>query len=375
LHRIGVNLLWCRPGQVGGSEDYLVRQLLGLPEAQTDPIRFMPTVFALPGFAAAHPELAERVLVVETPITGNNRVRRVLAENVWLTKETKGLQFVHHGGGTIPLRTTKRTVLTIHDLQYRTFPEYVHPLKRAYLAASMPRSARRATVIAVPSEYVRGTVIDAYGVAPERVVVVPHGMEPTLGDAATPEPELRAKYHLGAGPVVVLPAMTHPHKGHRFLLRVMAQHWTDPDLRLAFVGGSGSAESDVMATVAELGLGERVVRTGRVPANDRDGLLRMATAMAFPSEYEGFGAPVIEAMTLGAPVICSNRTCLPEVAGDAAIVLPLATDAWAGALDEAVARRGELVAAGHVRAASFTSKRSAEALLGAYALVVDGPMT
>jgi len=371
LRRIAVNLLWCRPGQVGGSEDYLVRQLLDLSTAR-GPTRFMPMVFALPGFAAAHPELADRVLVIDAPITGNNRAVRVLAENLWLAKETKGSAFVHHGGGTIPLRTTKRTLLTIHDLQYRTYPQYVHPLKRAYLAAAMPRSARRATVIAVPTEYVRGTVIEAYGIAPERVVVVPHGMEPTLGDSATPEPELRAKYHLGEGPVLVLPAMTHPHKGHVFLLRVLAKHWTDPDLRLVLVGAAGSAESDVNATIAELDLGDRVVRTGRVPANDRDGLLRMATAMVFPSEYEGFGAPVIEAMTLGAPVICSDRTCLPEVAGDAAIVLPLEEEAWAGALDDAIARRDELIAAGHARAALFTSRRSAEALVAAYALVVDG---
>ena len=197
-------------------------------------------------------------------------------------------------------------------------------------------------------------------------------MERTLGDAATPEPELRAKYHLGTGPVVVLPAMTHPHKGHVFLLRVMAQHWTDPDLRLVLIGGAGAAEHDVTAAINDLGLGARVVRAGRVPANDRDGLLRMAAAMAFPSEYEGFGAPVIEAMTLGAPVICSDSTCLPEVAGDAAIVLPLEIDAWAGALDDAISRRDELVNAGHARAALFTSRRSAEALVAAYALVVDG---
>lgn len=370
MQRVAVNLLWCRPGQVGGSEEYLVRQLLGIAETGAAASDLAVTLFALPGFAAAHRDLGDLYRIVDAPIDGSNRPRRVLAENRWLAEQTRGSALVHHGGGTVPLRGVQPTLLTIHDLQYRTFPEYVHPLKRAYLAAAMPRSARRATVIAVPTEYVRGTVIDAYGIAPSRVVVVPHGMEATLGDAATPELDLRAKYRLGDGPVLVLPAMTHPHKGHRFLLRVMARHWTDPDLRLVLVGAAGAAERDVMAAVADLGLGERVVRAGRVPAADRDGLLRMATAVVFPSEYEGFGAPVIEAMTLGAPVICSNSTCLPEVAGDAAIVLPLETEAWAGALADAVARRDELVAAGHARARSFTSKRSAEALLDAYALVV-----
>ena len=370
MRRIGVNLLWCRPGQVGGSEDYLVRQLLGIAETGAAAEDLAVTLLALPGFAAAHPDVAEQFRVVEAPIDGANRPRRVLAENVWLAEQTAGWALVHHGGGTVPMRGTQPTLLTIHDLQYRTYPEYVHPLKRLYLSATMPRSARRATVIAVPTEYVRGTVIAAYGTDPERIVVVPHGMERTLGEAATPEDELRTRFRLGDGPALVLPAMTHPHKGHRFLLRVMARHWTDPDLRLVLAGGAGSADADVTTMVAELGLGARVVRTGRVSEDDRDGLLRMATAMVFPSEYEGFGAPVIEAMTLGAPVICSNRTCLPEVAGDAAIVLPLETDAWAGALDDAIARRDELVAAGQARAASFTSKRSAEALLGAYSLAL-----
>ena len=367
MRRVAVNLLWCVPGRVGGSEDYLVRQLLGLSElSATGRDDFEPTLFALPGFAVAHPDLAEAFRVVDAPVDGSSRPRRVLAEHTWLAEQTAGSALVHHGGGTVPARGTQPTLLTIHDLQYLTYPQYTSPIKRRYLHWTMPRSVRRATVIAVPSEYVRGTVVDAYGCAPDRVVVVPHGMERTLGRAATGEEELRARYALGDGPVIVLPAMTHPHKGHRFLLRVMAAHWTDPALRLVLVGGVGAAERDVTATIAELGLGRRVVRAGRVPAHDRDGLLKMATAMVFPSEYEGFGAPVIEAMTLGAPVICSDRTSLPEVAGDAAIMLPLEPDAWAGALDLAIDQRDRLVQAGHLRATAFTSKRSAEALLVAY---------
>jgi alpha-1,3-rhamnosyl/mannosyltransferase len=373
--RVAVNLLWCVPGQVGGSEDYLVRQLLGLAELDADPAGIAGmddmavSVFAPRGFIQAHPDLAAVHRVVEAPIDGISRARRIYAEHTWLAEQTAGSTLVHHGGGTMPRRGTQPTLLTIHDLQYLTYPEYLSPLKRLYLGRAIPASVRRATVIAVPSEYVRGTVIDAYGCDPSSVLVVPHGTEPTLGTGATPEAELRETYHLGHGPVVVLPAMTHPHKGHRFLLRVMAEHWRDPDLRLVLVGGCGSAENDVTATIAALGLGPRVVRAGRVSAAERDGLLQMATAMVFPSEYEGFGAPVIEAMTLGAPVICSNRTCLPEVAGDAALVLPLDAEAWAGALDEAIVRRDELVAAGRERARLFTARRSARALLDAYAVV------
>jgi glycosyltransferase involved in cell wall biosynthesis len=360
---VSVNLLWCVPGQVGGSEDYLVRQLLGLGDIGS-PVR--PTVYVPQGFARAHPELDAVADLVEAPVSGGSRVRRIVAESTWLFERTADHGLVHHGGGTMPVRAHQPTVVTIHDLQYLEYPRYFGRVKRAYLHHVMPRSADRATVITVPTEFVRGTVIEAYGIEPEAVFVVPHGIETTLGAAATPEAELRDRFHLQDGPVVVLPAVTHPHKGHRFLLEVMAAHWRDPALRLVLIGGAGAAEDDVLEAIRTLGLGDRVVRTGRLPANDRDGLLRMATAMAFPSEYEGFGAPIVEAMVLGTPVICSDRACLPEVAGGAAIVLPLDVDAWSGALAEAVSRRDELVAAGHERAKSFTAARSAQALLGAY---------
>jgi glycosyltransferase involved in cell wall biosynthesis len=142
---------------------------------------------------------------------------------------------------------------------------------------------------------------------------------------------------------------------------MMLDHWTDPDLRLVLTGANGMAEHVVAASTDR-----RVCRLGRVPAADRNGLLAMATAMVFPSQYEGFGAPLIEAMTLGAPVVCSDATCMPQIVGDAGIVLPLSPEAWAGALDEAVRRRSELVAAGHRRAEAFTSRASGAALAAAY---------
>lgn len=369
---VSVNLLWCVPGKVGGSEDYLVRQLLGLSALRSQPTvaDVDVTLCVLQGFAEAHPDLAGAFRMDVAPIDGSSRARRVVAEHTWLARRTAQAALVHHGGGTVPSLGRQPTVLTIHDLQYRTFPHYLMPIKRRYLRWTMPRSAKRASVIAVPSEYVRRTVIEAYGVAEEYVVVVPHGMEPALGRRATPELELRAKFDLGDGPVLVLPAMTHPHKGHLFLLDVMATSWPDPDLRLVLIGGRGAHEGAVRSAMDREGLRGRVLRPGRVSAEDRDGLVAMSIAMVFPSEYEGFGAPVIEAMTLGAPVICSDRTSLPEVAGSAALVLPLVREAWAAALDEVIRRRDELVAAGHVRCAAFTSESSAHALLGAYALAL-----
>ncbi len=364
---IAVNLLWCVPGKVGGSEEYLVRQMLGLAEVSSDVV---PTLYALPGFAEAHPQLAAKFEIVVAPIDGANRARRVIAENRWLVARTRVSRLVHHGGGTVPNRGARPTVLTIHDLQYLEYPHYVSRLKLSYLRWAVPRSVARADVITVPTEFVRQTVISAYGAAADRVVVVPHGLEPTIGTTATDEAMLRAKFGLGDGPIVVLPAVTHPHKGHLFLLELMASRWTDPALRLVLTGGKGAADDAVQNAVVRLGLGTRVVRTGRVTDADRDGLIRMALAMVFPSEYEGFGAPVIEAMALGTPVVCADRACLPEVASGAALVLPLDLDAWANALDVVAAQRAAIVVAGLERAQHFTSANSAHALRVAYGLAL-----
>lgn len=361
---MAVNLLWCVPGDVGGSEEYLVRQLLGLAGDGAAPWRTV--LYAPEGFVAAHPGLAAVCEVHEAPIDGHSRARRIATEATWLRRRIDDAPLRHHGGGTAPAGARQPYVLTIHDLQYRTFPQHFSRLKRAYLDRTIPRAARHAAAIAVPTEYVRGTVIDAYGVDPLGVVVVPHGVEPALQTDVTPGDELRRHYALGDGPVVVYPAVTHPHKNHAFLLDLLRSRWTDPALRLVLIGGVGSAEPVVTGCTDR-----RVCRLGRVPAVDRNGLIAIADALVFPSRYEGFGAPLIEAMALGTPVVAAAAACIPEVVADAGLVLPLDVDAWAGALDDVRARRSELVERGRTRAEQFTAARSGAALAGAYAVAME----
>jgi glycosyltransferase involved in cell wall biosynthesis len=365
---VAVNLLWCVPGDVGGSEQYLVRQLLGLA---SHPTPFEPTLYCLASFVDAHPELASLYPMQAAVISGTSRPRRVLAEHTWLRRRTSDAGLVHHGGGTTPAVGRRPIVLTIHDLQYLTHPEYLTPTKRRYLERAIPRSVGRAAVVAVPTEYVRATVIDAYGVEADRVLVVPHGVESTLGADAPSPANLRREYGLGAGPMIVYPAITHPHKNHRFLLEVMARHWTDPDLRLVLLGGRGAAEAEVAADIVGLGLEQRVIRPGRVPDAHRDGLIAAADALVFPSQYEGFGAPAVEAMALGTPVICSDQPALAEVVGDAGLVLPLDVDAWADALDTVAARADEMRSAGRERAGAFSTERSGAELAAAYDLALQ----
>lgn len=359
--RVAVNLTWCIPGVVGGSEEYLCRQLLGVGEAGLS-----TTMFAPRGFARVHPELLEHHEIVEARHSCTSRPRRMLTESTWLHRRTRGASVVHHGGGTLPVLYRKPTLLTIHDLQYLQFPQYFSRRRLTYLRAVMPRSALAADLIAVPTEFVKRTVVDAFGVPDQRIEVVPHGVDDSLAQDVAPEAELRVRFGLGSEPIVVMPAATHPHKGHLFLIDVADRHWSHQGVRLVLMGGPGASESAVRQRLDDERVARWVTHVGRVSDRDRNGLIAMASALAFPSEYEGFGAPVIEAMQLGVPVVSSDRACLPEVVGDAGVVLSLQEDLWAAVPDLVAARRDELIASGRRRVEAFTIRASGAALARAY---------
>jgi alpha-1,3-rhamnosyl/mannosyltransferase len=369
MPRVAMNLLWCVPG-VGGSEEYLVRQLLGLAETHHE---FEVEVFAARGFSQRQPRIAELFQVHEAPSACLKRSVRIALEHTWLAGKTRSFDIVHHGGGTLPRWGNKKTLLTVHDIQWTKYPKYVHPLKLRYLQQVVPSSVKRATRVAVPSNFVARTLFDSFSTPESRIGVVRHGLESNLNHEATSEPELRTKYSLGDGPVLVFPAITHPHKNHQFLLQLMAtgnELWRDDSLRIVFAGSAGSVDQAVKSQIRELGLHHRVVMPGRVSASDRNGLLHMADAMVFPSEYEGFGAPLIEAMQLGAPVLASDCGSIPEVVGDAGVIAPLAIADWNDALGRVRSGREEFVAAGRVRAAHFTVALSAEDLVREYRAVL-----
>ena len=361
--RVAVNLLWCVPGDVGGSEEYLVRQLLGLAEAAP---ALRPDLYVVDGFSAAHPQLAELFPMIVASFDGTSRARRIVGEMTWFHRRAAAADLRHHGGGVAPQGAGRPYVLTIHDLQYRTFPEHFSRTKRTYLATMIGRSVRRAGMVAVPSEYVRTTVLDAFALDPSLVGVVPHGFEPDLLSDITSEDDLRHRYALGDRPIIVYPAVTHPHKNHQFLIELLATNWHDADVLLVLIGGNGSAEG-VVRSAAD----PRLRRLGRVSAADRNGLLKMAEAMVFPSRYEGFGAPLIEAMALGCPVVASDSTCIPAIVDGAGLVLPLTMQAWADALDRVGKERTTMIAAGLARSQAFTSRASGAALGAVYAAALE----
>jgi len=364
---VGVNLLWLVPGAVGGSEEYAVR-LLGAV-AEDPPPDLDITLFALPSLLRSHPGLAERFPTVAAPVDGARRWMRVAAETSWLAAAARRrhLGLVHHLGGTVPLLRGVPAVVTIHDLQPLHHPEHFSPVKRAWLRTILPWSVRAARMVVAVSRFTAADVVDRLGVAADRVRVVPHGAAtaPTVG----PGEVARVQALLGLGRRwFVYPAVTWPHKNHGVILRAFATvAGRDPDVSLVLTGGRGPSEAVVSGTIATLGLGDRVRRTGRIPRADLDAVIAGATALTFPSSFEGFGAPVVEAMAAGCPVVAARATSLPEVVGDAGILLdPDAPGEWADTMVDLLTnedRRARLAEAGRARVADMGWDRSAAALV------------
>ncbi|MDQ3784522.1 MAG: glycosyltransferase family 4 protein [Actinomycetota bacterium] len=371
MNRVGLNLVWMVPGTVGGSESYLTRLLNGLAERSSE---LDYTLFALPSFADAYPTLGRAFRVVYAPVSGGRRALRVAAENSWLAYECRRrrLNLVHHGGGILPPVRWGSPLLTVHDLQYLSYPDYFSATKLQYLKRMVPRSTSAARLILTPSEFTRLTVIERMHVDPRAVRVIPHGIAPVLGRDATQD--VRTRYAL-TGPFFLYPAITYPHKNHLVLLDAFAAVLKDhPGLMLVLTGGRGPAEADVFRRAQTLGIEAQVKRLGYISEGDLNSLYLEATAMTFPSRYEGFGAPVLEAMARRCPVIAADAAALPEVVGRAGrLVAPDDVEGWAGAMKELIVDdelREPLVAAGLERARDFTWSRAAGLLEDAYRLAL-----
>lgn len=368
LPRVGVNLLWLVPGVVGGSEEYTVRLLGALADRAAGRVEVVLFVNRLA--QRAHPRLLEQYEHVVAPIVGSAKARRVAAENSWLAVAARrlGVDLVHHMGGIEPFLVTTPTVLTIHDLQPLALPEHFTPTKRSFHRVVLPWSVRRAGHIVTLTEFTRTDLHRRLGVDPARVTVVPSGVETGLPpvDAAVVA-SVRARYGVADCPYFLYPAITYPHKNHEVLIAALdAVRRRVPGARLVLTGGVAQREMALAAQARRLGLLGAVVRTGRIPAADLDALYRGAVALTFPSTFEGFGLPVLEAMARACPVIAADATALPEVVGDAGMLLaPDDPAAWADAmvtLVESPGRAAALAAGGKDRAQLFSWADAASTL-------------
>jgi glycosyltransferase involved in cell wall biosynthesis len=247
-------------------------------------------------------------------------------------------------------------VLTVQDLSFERHPELMNARDRFYFRTFVPRSARRAARVLTGSERTARDLVERYGLSPERVVVTPYGFDPVYRpDGPTPA---NGSYALFVGGL-------EPRKDPVAALEAFAL--VNGDLRLVLAGAARRAAEEVRATVRRLGLEQRVELRGYVSKDELAALYRGAACLIFPSRYEGFGLPVIEAMASGTPVVATTAGAIPEVAGDAAILVePGNPTALAEGIERALAEHARLRAAGLERARAFTWAETARRTLEVY---------
>lgn len=365
LRNIGINLLWLRPGEVGGTETYIRRVLRSLSAHAPDlQLHLFGTAYALDAVRPVVSGVEEYITAASALVPA----KRVIVERTWLRSVMgRELDVVHHPGGTVPFQSQGRSIVTIHDLQPLDDPRNFSAVKRRFMAKAIPAAISSASVVATPSDWVREGVIDRFGLEEDRVVTVSAFAEPPdLSIETTPSPRLASIF--ARGPVLFYPAMTMRHKNHSMLFRAFAeavQH--DPDLQLVCVGAVARDHDQIREEAASASTQIHVL--GHVPRSDLDALFMRSEALVFPSMYEGFGLPILEAQHAELPVLASASTALIEVVGGAGELLdPHDSSAWAGAMVDRV--RGEArarrVADGQKNAARYSSEATAMQQRSAY---------
>jgi glycosyltransferase involved in cell wall biosynthesis len=280
-------------------------------------------------------------------------------------------EIFHATDHLLPHLSHARSVFTLHDLTALIFPTTHTQLNRRFLQLMLPHFLHDATLVVADSASTQRDAQRLYHLPAERIRVVHLGVDPHFQPVAPPiQDEVRERYRL-PDRFILSVGTIEPRKNLIVLLEAyQALHQQDPEIQLVIAGGRGWHSEPFFDKLRTLGPEESVKLLGRVPDEDLPALYSLAEDFAFPSLYEGFGLPVLEAMACGAPVICSNTSSLPEVAGAAAIqIAPTDVAAWTHALKQLsadAALRASLRERGLKQAARFSWETTARQTYAVY---------
>ena len=311
------------------------------------------------------------------PLPGNFSVRHLPFHDIWLARLwhraqlpipveliTGPMDVYHAPDFTLPpTRARAASLLTIHDLSFARDPDSAAPGLRAYLNTVVPRSVKRAAHIIAVSQTTKNDLIELYGTPAGKITVLYEGVDPIF--KPTPGTAIRAKYGLGDKPFIFSVSTIQPRKNFRRLIQAFAQ--LPADFNLVIAGSKGWLYDDIFAEAEKPPVRGRVLFPGFVPDADLPALYTEAAVLAYPSLYEGFGLPLLEAMACGTPTLTSTASCLPEVAGGASVLVdPYDVEAIAAGLKEAISTPEPWVTKGLRRAAEFRWEDSARQLIALY---------
>ena len=318
--RIGLNLLFMIPNVVGGTETYARGLLEGL--RQLRPNHEFVIFLNRESSKWIQDDVAGFRTVV-CPVNAVSRSRRFAYEHVLLRREVRkyGIDLLHSLGYTSPVFLACPTVVTVPDLNFRAFGNLMPLPRRLMLSLAVKQAVMRSDKVITISEFSRQEILRAYHVAAEKVVVTHLAVE-----SHTLEPESNPASGTGSGfewtrdPYFVAFSSTYPNKNLPRLLEAFGEAKRQHKIaqRLVLIGHP-YASKDWDPRVQDLVERRDVIWTGYLERGQVFGVLRQADFLAFPSFYEGFGLPVLEAMEVGLPIVCSNAASLPEVAGTAAV--------------------------------------------------------
>ena len=327
-----------------GDESYVSALLRELPQRDDD-LRFAAVT--------RHPQLVpDGVEAIELP-AGSQAWRMSWSLPRLLRRLRPAVAHFQHviapGAGTA-------AVVTIHDLSFEREPKLMGFRDRFFFTTMVPRSVRRADRVIAVSEQTKRDLVERYGVDGHRIAVIANGVDEGFSPG-------------GAGfdgaPYLLFVGALQPRKDP--LGAIEALSLAESDLRLVMVGPDKGAAADARRTAKRLGLEDRVEFAGHVEKQALAELYRGAEALVFPSRYEGFGLPVLEAMASGTPVVATSAGAIPEVAGEAAVLVePGDPVALAGGIERALADRDRLVQAGLERARLYSWTETARRTLAVY---------
>jgi glycosyltransferase involved in cell wall biosynthesis len=372
---VGLNLVYLVPGETGGMETYAHELVTAL--SQADPAlkltAFVNSVAAASG-EGSWSELAE---VVTVPVNARRRAEWVRGEQQLLPglAQRSGIDVLHSLASTAPVRGAFARVVTIHDLIYRRYPEAHFGLRSLGMRMLVPLAARRSHRVIAVSESTKRDLIELLRLDAGKIDVVPQGVRIAPPGAVTAEAELRRRYGLSGRRLLLSVSAKRPHKNIAALLDALARIPNERRPVLLVPGYETPHEDELHQRAQQLGIAGDVRFAGWLDPADLEGLYAAADLFVFPSLYEGFGLPVLEAMARGAPVVSSNRSSLPEVAGDAALLVdPEDPAAMAQAIERVLSDAKEaerLRAAGREQAARFSWDATARGTLASYERALD----
>jgi glycosyltransferase involved in cell wall biosynthesis len=373
--RIGISLLAFLPGVSGGIELY-IRNLLGALE-RIDKVNDYYLLTNRDNHDVFKTE-QHNFHLVRMNVGAHPRSTRVFWEQsrVPFVAHRLRLDVLHSPSYTYPIFSAVPGVVTICDMLYRAYPETIDKTKLAFWRVFVPLSARRCRRVLTISESSRQDIVELLHISPEKVIATPLALDRRL--AETPQPSMPEvarvcqKYRIQA-PYVLNVGGVGRHKNALSSVRALAElrgRPTTASLSLVITGNDYGAKSEILEEAARLRIQEAIRLPGYVAEEDLPALYTGAVAYVSTSLFEGFGLTLLEAMAFGAPVVTSNRSSLPEVAGNAAsIVDPENTGQVADAIYAVASNpseREKMVRRGYRRLAGFSWERSAEATLAAY---------